>query len=68
MSNEHVAFVQLHIDLCPEPVQSNSQIRCPLCAILFHVVLHIEGSNNVIVMFIVSGDEGKSCFVLVCSY
>ena len=64
MSNEtHVAFVQLHIDLCPEPVQSKAQIRCPLCAILFHVVLHIEGS-----IVIVSGDEGKSCFVLVCSY
>ena len=60
MSNEtHEAFVQLHVDLCPESFQSKAQIRRPLCAIPFHVVLHIEGPNNVIVMFIVSGDEGN---------
>ena len=53
MSNEtHVAFVQLHIDLCPEQVQSKAQIRRPLCAILFHI---LKAQTNVIVMFIVSG-------------
>ena len=63
----HVAFVQLHVGRCPEPVQSKAQIRRPSRTILFHVVLHIEGANNVIVMFIVSGDEGCHGFVFVRS-